>query len=533
MNGQASVSFSAPVSTGGSPIINYTATSSPGSFTGTAASSPIIVTGLTNGTAYTFTVHATNVVGNSAESAASNSVTPAAGTPGIPTMLPAVAGDTTVTVNWQAPFSNGGSPITGYTVQSVGDGGAYNWTGLATTIVMTGLTNGNPYSFTVYATNAAGNSAVSAASGAVMPVNVLPVIYGPGLAMDSAQNYPVGGANAGVVSHRFRASTSSAADSAIAEFRIYIAGGYSGGTGGTIRVGIKADSGGLPTGSYLCSADWTVGSLYNTNDHYIRQLDFGSPYTVTAGTLYHLVFTNVDGAPATNFCSINDAYVFPPALTPRQPAYSDADYAVLYQRSDMYGGAWHEETGSAAVMDVVYANGSHDGMGYVGPHRTSVSLISGTTMMARERFTVTGGDKVITGVHVRPGRTSGSDPLLLRLETAAGVEIETVAIPAASVGIVPTPGADYAVTGYWAGAAFASAHTLTNGQTYNLRLSCAATSQYSMSPILHRDFTDDGTHYLQSRWFSDGRGQKTIDSGSTWTQVYPYQPVNMQFYFTF
>lgn len=62
---------------GGSAITGHTATSTPGSLTGTG-SSPITVSGLTGGTPYTFTVHATNAVGDSLESAASNSVTPVA-----------------------------------------------------------------------------------------------------------------------------------------------------------------------------------------------------------------------------------------------------------------------------------------------------------------------------------------------------------------------------------------------------------------------------------------------------------------------
>ena len=73
----ASVTFTAPTFTGRSAITSYTVTSSPGSLTGTGASSPITVSGLTTGTAYTFTVTATNAVGlTSAASAASNSVTP-------------------------------------------------------------------------------------------------------------------------------------------------------------------------------------------------------------------------------------------------------------------------------------------------------------------------------------------------------------------------------------------------------------------------------------------------------------------------
>jgi hypothetical protein len=75
---QASMSFSAPAFTGGAAITGYTATASPGGATGTSATSPITVTGLTNGQAYTFSVTATNSAGTGEASSASNSVTPKA-----------------------------------------------------------------------------------------------------------------------------------------------------------------------------------------------------------------------------------------------------------------------------------------------------------------------------------------------------------------------------------------------------------------------------------------------------------------------
>lgn len=72
----ATVSFTNP--TVGSPFTNFTATSTPGSITGSNSVSPVTVTGLTNGTSYTFTVAATNSAGVGTSSAASNSVTPQA-----------------------------------------------------------------------------------------------------------------------------------------------------------------------------------------------------------------------------------------------------------------------------------------------------------------------------------------------------------------------------------------------------------------------------------------------------------------------
>lgn len=78
---QASVSFAAPGDTGGSPILGYTVTSSPPGGIDANAGSPgatHTIVGLTNGTAYTFTVTAMNAIGTGSPSAPSNSVTPKA-----------------------------------------------------------------------------------------------------------------------------------------------------------------------------------------------------------------------------------------------------------------------------------------------------------------------------------------------------------------------------------------------------------------------------------------------------------------------
>ena len=77
-SGQATISFTPPVSDGGSAITSYKVTSSTGGNFASGAASPITVSGLTNGTAYTFTVNATNAVGPGPASVASNGVTPSA-----------------------------------------------------------------------------------------------------------------------------------------------------------------------------------------------------------------------------------------------------------------------------------------------------------------------------------------------------------------------------------------------------------------------------------------------------------------------
>ena len=76
-NASASVTFTAPADVGGGAITGYSVVSTPSGIIGTGASSPVTVSGLSNGTPYTFTVFATNAYGPSPLSAASNSVTPA------------------------------------------------------------------------------------------------------------------------------------------------------------------------------------------------------------------------------------------------------------------------------------------------------------------------------------------------------------------------------------------------------------------------------------------------------------------------
>ena len=102
-NGQVTVSFTPPASDGGAAITSYTVTASPGGITATGNASPITVTGLTNGTAYTFTVTATNSAGTGAASAASNSVTPQAPSTG------GGGGNSTPTQTYQADVKAGGA----------------------------------------------------------------------------------------------------------------------------------------------------------------------------------------------------------------------------------------------------------------------------------------------------------------------------------------------------------------------------------------------------------------------------------------
>lgn len=168
-NAQAVITWVAPSITGDTAITSYTITASPGGATATWVSGPLTatMTGLTNGTAYTFTVSATNSGGTGPDSSPSSAVTPAT-IPSAPTSVVATGGDTTAVVTWVAP-SNGGSAITSYTIVASPGGATATWTSGSLVATVTGLTNGTAYTFNVRATNAIGTGTDSSASNSVTP----------------------------------------------------------------------------------------------------------------------------------------------------------------------------------------------------------------------------------------------------------------------------------------------------------------------------------------------------------------------------
>ena len=174
------VRWGAPARTGGRPVTGYSVEAfrvfDDGSVrlvdVGAGARSAT-VRGLAKGNRYYFVLWAANAVGYGPPAVTRVLTVPRApAAPGIGAPTP---GNGTVRVRWSAPVADGGSPVTGYTVR------AYRGTGLVRTLttgpaarrlLVGGLGNGVRYTFTVTASNVAGNGRASARSAVAVPRTV-------------------------------------------------------------------------------------------------------------------------------------------------------------------------------------------------------------------------------------------------------------------------------------------------------------------------------------------------------------------------
>ena len=268
--GSVSLTWSAPSS--GGIVTTYTITPYIGStpqpttaVTGSPPATGIKITGLNPGTAYTFTVQASNPNGIGPVSEQSSAVTPAALTvPSAPGNVTARAGTSQALVSWSAPSSNGGGSITAYTVTPyLGSTALFpvEVPGTTTSAVVKGLTNGTSYTFTVAAANALGTGPPSAASAAATPENTVFDFATPAT-IDSGDGSSV------AVGVKFSSET----PGTITGIRFYKAATNTG-----THVGSLWSS----TGTLLASATFTNESASGW-----QQVNFSTPVAINANTTY-------------------------------------------------------------------------------------------------------------------------------------------------------------------------------------------------------------------------------------------------------
>jgi hypothetical protein len=309
-HGAATVSWTAPSGGGATsyivtPFIGTTA-QTPTTVTGAPPATTATVNGLTAGTAYTFTVQATNNNGNGPVSAQSNSVTPTGAiAPSAPTGVTASPATGQALVSWTAPNANG-APITAYTVTpfigTTAQTPVQVSSGSATSATVTGLTTGTAYTFTVSATNSVGTGAASTASSAVTPQDTIFDFTAPAVA-------DAGDPSSLEVGVKFTASVTGQ----VTGVRFYKAAANTG-----THIGSLWSS----TGTLLASATFT-----NETASGWQFVKFSSPVSITAGTTYVAGYFDPSGHYSATSSGLSSAFTNSPLTALANATSANGVYA--------------------------------------------------------------------------------------------------------------------------------------------------------------------------------------------------------------
>ena len=409
-----------------------------------------LVTGLKNDSTYTFWL----VIGKTVESD-TVSATPVAtpvNAPGTPAGLTATPGDATVTLAWDPPASDGGSPVTGYDVYQGTSPGGETGTPVngslitSTSYTVPGLTNGSTYYFTVKAVNAQGPGA---ATGEVLatPVTVPAAPAGLTAAPGDAK-----------VTLTWSAPTSD---------------GGSPVTGYNVWVATSADFNGAGvvlgiTGTALAVIDLVNGTPYYFRVTAVNKLGESQPSSVVLATP-----VTVPASPTGLTAATGNGQV---TLTWDTPA-SDGDSPVTGY--DVYVGTTAHFSGRAPLAKVtgnaVTVTGLVNGTTYYfrvtavnkvgeGPASNEVPATPQTVPGAPAGLTATPGNSKVTLAWTAPA--SGGAPIrgyIIYEGTSPGGETGT------PVNDSPVTANSYTVTG------------LTNGTTYYFEV--AAANAAGLSPL--------------------------------------------------
>ena len=164
----ATVSWTEPLVTGSTPITEYTVYHG-ATLKCTSATTSCTITGLAVG-GYSFTVKATNSIGTGPASSASNTVNISA-PPSAPNNVAASRNETSITVTWTTPSRMNGATITSYTVSDA-TAGSFTVASNVRQKVVSNLTPGATYTFSVAAVNSEGAGAPGTASALTIPSSV-------------------------------------------------------------------------------------------------------------------------------------------------------------------------------------------------------------------------------------------------------------------------------------------------------------------------------------------------------------------------
>lgn len=367
----------------------------------------------------------------------------------------------------------------------------------------------------------------SASARAEAPLWTTPT-YGTAHHQDYLGNTRVGSDAQIKVAYRVRAEHTGHVESA----SFYLVGGegYSAGNNGDILVQIRTDDPshpGFPSSTVLGSALLTSPLGTNDGRHTVSfsSTPIAEPSDLTTlpflelGGIYHLVFTNVDADPVTNYVSVDCSLKKAPALPEIQPGIAQADLAVTMSKNGL---PWELRTNATQdiytpIYELHFWNSAVQGRAYqLGAEVHDLVQVDSLIREVRERFTVTGGDRPAVGMYARVKKVGDPSSLSLQLRLAStNAVLASVNVSASAV-----PSNDYA----WVGGPID--YILQQGVEYYLLVkenSGGGVGTYWTYPLA------DGSYYGYTSGFTDGLGEVRADNGS-WA-TWHYTHMDLQFYF--
>jgi hypothetical protein len=332
-----------------------------------------------------------------------------------------------------------------------------------------------------------------------------PGLRGSIVAADSLANTRIGGPYGTALAYRFRSRWTGV----VRGVRFYIVvnsdgrSGYSGGSGGTLRIALSRGGGGRRHVPGKSLAAVTMAAPSRDVWPLVR---FRRPVPVTAGRFYYVVFTNLDRDPERNYVSINALAAY--GGRGSAPSMPDGMAVLLGGTSD--GGAtahsWvsrSQRRGDryAPILEVEGGRpGQHLGLGYMEVWVSNPKPIGGGASV-RQLLGSRPASR-ITGVWLRLRRRDGeAAPLTLRIERATGGVLASRTVPAAAVS---------SGTPQWVHVRFPKPVTVRGRDALALVAVSAGGASYEAFPI--RKGTEFGFH--EGTVFGGGHAQ--FAEGSAW-----------------
>src|SRR5271157_1046552 len=332
--------------------------------------------------------------------------------------------------------------------------------------------------------------------------------FGAGWTADGLANLEIGRFIGRIIDYRFlsdHTGTFSAVELYFI-FRTICDGCYADGDGDIIQIQIRKDDGSplhLPLSTVL-------GSTIVQNPFLLwnRLVSFSPSFSLKAGSLYHIVFSNLSSDPVHNYVSINDIYTSVSGSN-LQPATTDTNLAVLLKNA---GAAWQINTHHVPIFSLYFDDGFRQGQGYIDVRHNSMQ-VSGSAQVA-EVFTVMDANHTVSSLAVRLDPLSSTGNVQVVLANALGQPLET--------GSFSFSGANqYSYA--WMSYSFPPI-TLTLGSTYYILLSAQNGGQFQLSPM------EQGASFgfLTENFFSS---ECEVPSGAIWVGCLGQTNLDLPFYF--